>query len=72
MDIKQIGEKLQERRALFRLRQEDLAEISGVGIRTIRQIEQGVGNPSFETLRKLFIAVGMDVTVEIISIIKPT
>jgi len=72
MDIKQFGEKLQERRALFRLRQEDLAELSGVGIRTIRQIEQGVGNPSFDTLRKLFIVVGMDITVEIIGIVKPT
>jgi transcriptional regulator with XRE-family HTH domain len=70
MDTRKIGEKLQERRALFRLRQEDLAEISGVGIRTIRQIEQGVGNPSLDTLRKIFMAVGMDVTVEIINIIK--
>jgi len=54
MDIIKIGEKLQERRALFRLRQEDLAEISGVGIRTIRQIEQGVGNPSLDHIAKNF------------------
>ncbi|SHK83647.1 DNA-binding transcriptional regulator, XRE-family HTH domain [Chitinophaga jiangningensis] len=66
MDIGEIGHKLQERRALFRLRQEDLAEISGVGVRTIRQIEQGIGNPSFQTLRKLLLALGMDVTVNII------
>lgn len=65
MDIKKIGEILKERRVILSMRQEDLSELSGVAIRTIRHIEQGIANPSFETLNKLFSIVGMEVTVQI-------
>lgn len=65
MTLNEIGNLLKTRREQFRLRQEDLSEMSGVAIKTIHKIEKGEGNPSFLTLKKLFDIVGMDVFISI-------
>ena len=65
MTIIEIGKLLKLRRAILKLKQEDLSELSGIGLRTIIKIENGDGNPSLETLQKLFGVVGMDVTIQI-------
>ena len=65
MTLKEIGILIEERRRLLSLRQEDLAEMSGVTVRTIRNIEQGKGNPAFTTLEKLCDIVGLDITVAV-------
>ena len=51
---------LKERRSLLRITQTDLAAISGVGVRTIKEIEGGKGNPSILTLLKIFDVLGME------------
>jgi transcriptional regulator with XRE-family HTH domain len=65
MKLDEIGKLIKERRDLLGLNQEDLAEISGVAIKTIYAIELGKGNPSFETLSKLSDVLGMEVFVQI-------
>ena len=45
--------------------QETLADISGVGLRTLKQLESGKGNPTLETLTKLADALGMEVHLQI-------
>ena len=45
--------------------QQDLADFSGVGLRTIRQIEIGKGNPSVETLNKILDALGLELDIKI-------
>jgi transcriptional regulator with XRE-family HTH domain len=61
----QLEEIIRERRNLLRLTQEDLASMAGVGLRTLKAIELGKGNPSLHTLQKLAEVLGMEVHLEI-------
>jgi len=65
MDLKKIGETIKKRRELLSLRQEDLAELCDVSIKSIHVIEQGTGNPAFETLRKVVDLLGLELTLQI-------
>jgi transcriptional regulator with XRE-family HTH domain len=67
MEIHQI---IKERRSLLRITQQDLADISGIGLRTIKQIETGKGNPAFHTLQKIAGVLGMEVILQIIDVSK--
>lgn len=66
MDLTEIGKAIRERREFMKLKQEDLAEISHVAIKTIYAIELGKANPSTQTLMKLLSVLGMKITVEVI------
>jgi transcriptional regulator with XRE-family HTH domain len=56
-----IGQRLKQARAQAGMRQEDLWRQTGVGLRTIRQIEQTNFEPRLATARKL--ATALDVRV---------
>lgn len=49
----EIFDTLKERRKVLRLTQLQLAELSGVSLRTIKLIEGKTGNPSLTVLTKL-------------------
>lgn len=65
MNIEEMGKSLKFRREFFNLRQEDLAEMSGITSRTIHLIESGTGNPSVETLEKLATVLGMELLLQV-------
>jgi transcriptional regulator with XRE-family HTH domain len=65
LDIETLGQLIRERREYLKLKQEDLAEISAVAIKTIYAIELGTGNPSIQTLMKLFHVLGMEMVVQV-------
>ena len=65
MTVQKIGEQVKERRDLLHLQQKDLAELSGVSLRTIIQVENGFGNPSIGTLQKLAEVLGMEMQITI-------
>ncbi len=65
MHLVDIYNKIKERRSLLGITQQDLADISGVGLRTIKEIETGKGNPSIHTLQKILDVVGMELDVQI-------
>ena len=65
MDLKDIGKIIRERREFLNVKQADLAEISGVAIKTIYAIESGKANPSAETLIKLLQVLGMEINIQI-------
>lgn len=67
MTTKEIGQYLKERRNVLRLQQKDLAELSNVSLRTIIQIENGVGNPSLDTINKLLKVLGMEVQLKLLN-----
>jgi len=46
---------------MLHLTQEDLAALAGVGLRTLKALEVGKGNPSLDTLQKLAEVLGMEV-----------
>jgi transcriptional regulator with XRE-family HTH domain len=67
MEADKIGEYIKNRRSILRLQQKDLAELSGVSLRTIIQIENNTGNPSINTLNKLAKVLGVEIEFKIIS-----
>jgi transcriptional regulator with XRE-family HTH domain len=65
MNMEQMGETIKVRRQFLNLRQEDLAEMSGIAIKTIHLIESGSGNPSVETLEKLATVLGLELILQV-------
>lgn len=56
---------IKERREVLQVTQERLAEISGVGLRTLKQFESGKGNPTLRTLNKLADVLGMEICLKL-------
>ena len=65
MTTKKIGEFIRERRDILKIQQTDLAEISGVALRTIIIIESGKGNPSINTLQKIGSVLGLELELKV-------
>ncbi len=65
MNLTEIGKIVQQRRAVLQLKQEDLAELSGVTEKTIYLLEKGKGNPSFSTMQKMLTILGLEMNVEV-------
>ncbi|RSK40404.1 helix-turn-helix domain-containing protein [Mangrovimonas spongiae] len=53
-------ESVKSRRDTLKITQEMLADLSGVGLRTLKQFESGKGNPTLETLTKIGDTLGME------------
>lgn len=62
MDLSQM---MKQRRAELGITQLDLAEMSGLGICTIKDIERGKANPSLSTVIKILEVLGMVIRYEI-------
>lgn len=60
-----IGTIIRQRRIVLGITQEDLSDMSGVGLRTIIKIERGYANPSLEILQRIADVLGMEVTLQI-------
>jgi transcriptional regulator with XRE-family HTH domain len=58
-------QNIKERRQMLKVTQETLAELSGVGLRTLKQFESGKGNPTLLTLQKLADVLGMEICLQV-------
>ena len=56
---------IKQRREILNISQENLAELAGVGLRTLKQFESGKGNPTLNTLAKIAEILGMEVKLEV-------
>ena len=65
MHYKELIEIIKERRRVLNVTQETLAELSGVGLRTLKQFESGKGNPTLQTIQKLADTLGLEVSLKI-------
>ncbi|MGO3183843.1 MAG: helix-turn-helix domain-containing protein [Aequorivita sp.] len=65
MHFSKLITTIKERREMLQVTQETLAQLSGVGLRTLKQFESGKGNPTLTTLQKLADALGMEVNLKI-------
>ena len=65
MDIVLIAQIIHQRRNILKVSQEQLSELSGVGIKTIYAIEQGKANPSFKTLYKVLDTLGLEIKLQL-------
>lgn len=63
-----IGKIIQERRNELSLKQQDLAEMANVTIKTIYAIENNKGNPTIEVLKKVLDVLGLEINVQIKSL----
>ncbi len=65
MDKIEIGHIIQNGRNSLFIKQEDLAEMTGISSKTIYLIENGNGNPSIDTLNKLLETLGVEIAIDI-------
>lgn len=63
MNKEEIGRYVVERRDTLRISQGRLAELSGVSVHTLSNLETGNGNVTLETLLKVTKILGLKVTV---------
>lgn len=65
MHLQELIQVLKNRREVLDVTQEHLAGLSGVGLRTLKALESGKSNPTFETLNKLAEVLGMELKLEV-------
>lgn len=61
----QIEKIIKERRDVLHITQQNLAEMAGIGLRTLKSIENGKGNPSLQTINKIADILGMEIQLTI-------
>lgn len=60
-----IAEVIKNRRKTLSISQLDLAEMAGIGLATIKDIERGKGNPSMATVSKIMEVLGMEIVFKV-------
>jgi len=65
MTNEEIIKVIKERKDILGINQEYLAELSEVGIATIKRFESGTGNITLNNLRKIANVLGLDINLEI-------
>jgi transcriptional regulator with XRE-family HTH domain len=65
MNIKEIGLKVKERRKVLKIDQISLAEIAGISVHTLSNIESGITNPRIETIYKILDSLGYIINIEL-------
>lgn len=64
MEISSLGKQIADRRKELNISQADLAEMSGVSLRTVNGIESGRANPSVKVLFELLQVLGLVITLK--------
>lgn len=54
-----IGKQIKERRLDLKIKQQEVADLSGISINTIVALERGVGNPRIETIISICDVLGL-------------
>ena len=65
MTLLTLANNIKERRDVLKITQEQLAEMAEVGLRTLKSIEKGKGNPTIATINKLAMVLGMELKLEV-------
>jgi y4mF family transcriptional regulator len=60
-----LGEIIKQRRKFLGITQKALSEIVSIGLRSLVDIESGKGNPTIETLLRIFEALGLSMEVKV-------
>jgi transcriptional regulator with XRE-family HTH domain len=63
-EISSLGKQIADRRKELNISQADLAEMSGVSLRTVNGIESGRANPSVKVLFELLQVLGLVITLK--------
>jgi len=68
MNHSEIISKIRKRRKLLNITQTMLAELAGVSLHTISDIESGKGNPSLDVLLRIADTLGLELTLVVRSL----
>jgi y4mF family transcriptional regulator len=60
-----LVQQIKERREMLKITQEHLADLSGVGLRTIKQLEAGKANPTYKTLQEIVDVLGLELVLQV-------
>ena len=63
--LSKVIKQIKERREMLKITQENLAELSGVGLRTIKQLEAGKANPTYKTLQEIADVLGFELVLQV-------
>ena len=61
----EIIKKVKERKEILAINQENLAELSEVGIATLKRFESGKGNITLNNLQKIVDILGLEIKLEL-------
>ena len=61
MNPEELGQVIRNRRKLAKVTQTDLADLSGLSVHTLSDLESGKGNPTLEVLSKLCFVMGLEI-----------
>lgn len=64
IDAASLGSALRERRRALSISQIDFADLAGVAVHTVSDIESGKGNPTLDVLLKILEPLGLELTVQ--------
>jgi transcriptional regulator with XRE-family HTH domain len=65
MHFEDLINTIKERRDNLKVNQENLAKLSGVGLRTLKQFESGKANPTLQTIQKIADVLGLEVCLKV-------
>lgn len=65
MHFENLINTIKERREDLKVNQENLAKLSGVGLRTLKQFESGKGNPTLQTIQKIAEVLGLELCLKV-------
>jgi len=60
-----LAEIIKERRKTLDISQQDLAEMAGIGLATLKDIERGKGNPSMATVSRIMEVLGLEIVFKV-------
>ena len=61
----ELSDVLKSRRKTLEISQMDLAEMAGVGLATVKDIERKKGNPSMSTVLRILEVLGMEIIFQV-------
>lgn len=62
MNIGEISDYIVRRRKTLKISQRELAELSGISLHSLSNLESGKGNPTLESLLKVADTLGVTIT----------
>ncbi|MFN0048127.1 MAG: helix-turn-helix domain-containing protein [Cytophagales bacterium] len=65
MHFEELKYAIKQRREELLVTQEKLAQLSGVGLRTLKQFETGQGNTTLFTIQKIVDVLGMEICLKL-------
>ncbi len=63
--MKEISLTIKERRQFLNITQDELADIAGISVRSLKSIELGNGNPTLSILKKILDTLGLTIKITV-------